>query len=280
MRGMLRVTQSTSAEGAKTYFLQGLSRQDYYARDSGQEIIGRWHGQGAGRLGLSGEVTRDAFFALCDNQHPLTGEQLTPRQKEGRRVGYDFTFSAPKSVSLLHALSGDNRILDAFQASVQDTMREIEQDMQTRVRQGGATHDRRTGNMVWADFTHFTTRPIDGTPDMDLHAHCFAFNGTWDRVEARWKAGQFHDLHIDRPYYEAAFHARLAARMKALGFGIAAPRQGGQVLGHRGHPARPGREILPPHGGDRGQGQGNWGSPMRMPRAPWAQRRGSARRKA
>ena len=96
--------------------------------------------------------------------------------------------------------------------------------MQTRVRQGGATHDRRTGNMVWADFTHFTTRPIDGTPDMDLHAHCFAFNCTWDRVEERWKAGQFHDLHIDRPYYEAAFHARLAARMKALGFGI--ERQG------------------------------------------------------
>ena len=103
-------------------------------------------------------------------------------------------------------------------------MRDIEQDMQTRVRQGGAAGDRRTGNMVWADFTHFTTRPIDGTPDMDLHAHCFAFNCTWDRVEERWKAGQFHDLHIDRPYYEAVFHARLASRMRALGFSI--ERQG------------------------------------------------------
>jgi hypothetical protein len=87
MRGMLRVTQSTSAEGAKTYFLQGLSRQDYYGRDSGQEIIGRWHGRSAERLDLAGEVTREAFFALCDNRHPLTGAQLTPRQKEGRRVG-------------------------------------------------------------------------------------------------------------------------------------------------------------------------------------------------
>ena len=28
VEGQLRVTQSTSAEGAKTYFLQGLSRQD------------------------------------------------------------------------------------------------------------------------------------------------------------------------------------------------------------------------------------------------------------
>ena len=41
---------------------------------------------------------------------------------------------------------------------------------------------------------------------------------TYDSVEGRWKAGQFHDFHIDRAYYEAAFHARLARSMQALGY--------------------------------------------------------------
>jgi ATP-dependent exoDNAse (exonuclease V) alpha subunit len=99
-------------------------------------------------------------------------------------------------------------------------MREMETEMKTRVRRGGKSADRITGNMVWTDFTHFTTRPVDGVPDPDLHAHCFAFNVTWDAEEDRWKAGQFGDLKRDAAYYEAAFHARLAARIKMLGYGI------------------------------------------------------------
>ena len=58
---------------------------------------------GRERLGLKGEVTREQFHALCENRNPETGERLTQRQlKEGqRRVFYDFTCSAPKSVSVL-----------------------------------------------------------------------------------------------------------------------------------------------------------------------------------
>src|ERR1700722_17822497 len=109
---MLRITPSTSAKGAKEYFTQSLTRSDYYI--DGQEVAGRWHGKAAELLGLSGEVQDKEYFALCDNLHPDTGEQLTPRNKGNRRVGYDFTFSAPKSVSVLYELSGDDRILDAF----------------------------------------------------------------------------------------------------------------------------------------------------------------------
>jgi conjugative relaxase-like TrwC/TraI family protein len=133
---MLRVNVSASANQAKSYYAQGLSRQDYYARDHGQEIIGRWHGEAATRLGLHGEVDRAGFFALAENRHPLTGETLTARQKNNRRVGYDFTYSAPKSVALLYAWTGDRRILQAFEASVDATMREMETEMKTRVRRG------------------------------------------------------------------------------------------------------------------------------------------------
>ena len=117
-------------------------------------------------------------------------------------------------------MTGDARIKNAFETAVQDTMREIERDMQTRVRKDGAEEDRTTGNAVWASFTHYLARPVDGVPDPSLHSHNFMFNMTWDPVERAWKAGQFHDLHIDRHYYEAAFHARFAAGMRALGYRI------------------------------------------------------------
>lgn len=215
---MLRITESASAAGAKTYYTEGLTRQDYYSQ--GQEITGHWHGRGASLLGLSGPVDQRSFFALCDNQDPRTGDTLTVRQKSNRRVGYDFTFSAPKSVGILYAMSGDTRILDAFRASVDETMQELEAETKARVRKQGADSDRVTGNLIWTDFTHFTTRPVDGAPDPDLHAHCFAFNATWDDKERRWKAAQFGDIKRDASYYEAAFHARLAARMDGLGFGV------------------------------------------------------------
>ena len=46
---------------------------------------------------LGGVKWDKRYFAMIDNLHPDTGEQLTPRQKDNRRVGFDFTFSAPVS---------------------------------------------------------------------------------------------------------------------------------------------------------------------------------------
>jgi len=50
---------------------------------------------------------RISLPSLCDNRTPETGEQLTPRMKADRRVLYDFTFDAPKSVTLAHELGQD-----------------------------------------------------------------------------------------------------------------------------------------------------------------------------
>jgi conjugative relaxase-like TrwC/TraI family protein len=213
---MLRITPSTSAKGAKEYFTQSLTRSDYYTQ--GQEVAGRWGGKAAEMLGLTGEVDAERYFALVDNRNLNSGKQLTPRQKDYRRVGYDFTFSAPKSVSVLYELSGDQRILEAFRESAGETMREIESEMKTRVRKWGKDEDRETHNMAWAEFVHFTARPVDGVPDPHLHAHVYAFNLTYDGEEKRWKAGQFGDLKRDASYFEAAFDARLAHRLHALGY--------------------------------------------------------------
>ena len=139
------------------------------------------------------------------------------RTRSERTVGYDFTFSVPKSVSLLYAMSGDQDILGAFRAAVNETMREWEAEMKTRVRKGRQDTDRTTGNMVWAEFIHTTSRPVDGLPDPQLHAHVFAFNTTWDEEERRWKAGQFRELKRDAPYFQAAFRVRLAGKLQESG---------------------------------------------------------------
>jgi conjugative relaxase-like TrwC/TraI family protein len=103
---MLRITQQDSAKDAKRYYASA----DYYSE--GQEIVGSWGGEGAKRLGLDGVVDRESFDRLCDNLKPKDGSKLTARIRSDRTVGYDFTFSVPKSVSVLYALTGDQDVLD------------------------------------------------------------------------------------------------------------------------------------------------------------------------
>lgn len=222
---MLRIIQNTSAAGAKSYY----SSADYYSE--GQELVGVWKGKGAERLALSGTIDPKDWDSLCDNRHPETHEKLTMRQKEPRRVGYDFNFHVPKSLSVLYGITRDERLLDAFRSSVDETMIDIESEMKTRVRTRGRNEDRTTGNMVCGEFIHFTARPVDGVPDPHLHAHCFVFNATMDPEENRWKAGQFSGLKRDAPYFEAMFHSRLARRMEELGLPVQRTKAGWELEG-------------------------------------------------
>ncbi len=223
---MLRVIASRNA---KEYFAESLKREDYYSE--GQEVSGDWQGIGAQKLGLSGAVTTAAFESLCDNQKPGTDERLTQRNKSNRTVGYDFNFHCPKSVSVAYEFTQDERILDAFKMSVNQTMREIESEIKTRVRKNKADENRTTGNMIWTEFVHFTARPVNGIPDPHLHAHCYAFNTTWDDEEKKWKAAQFRDLKADAPYFEAAFHARFSRQLNDLGYRIERTAKGWELAG-------------------------------------------------
>jgi conjugative relaxase-like TrwC/TraI family protein len=225
--GMIRISQQDSAKDAKRYY----ATADYYSE--GQELVGSWGGKGATRLGLSGTVDQIAFESLCDNLDPRTGEPLTVRTRSERTVGYDFTFSVPKSISLIYAMSGDEEILQAFREAVDETMREMETEMKTRVRKGGQDVDRTTGNLTWAEFIHTTSRPVDGLPDPHLHAHVFVFNNTFDDEEDRWKAGQFRELKRDAPYFQAAFRVRLANKIQDLGFGVTRKRDDFEIAGIR-----------------------------------------------
>ncbi|MEK6703815.1 MAG: MobF family relaxase [Planctomycetota bacterium] len=210
---MIRVTACNSIGHGLKYFSTGLSHEDHYLTSRGH-----WFGEGAVKLNLPELATRQDFAALCRNIKPGTDTPLTARTKANRRVGWDIGFSVPKSVSLLFALGSDTGILVAYHRAVMDTMACIERDAQTRVRRDGAMSDRTTGNLVWAQFTHTTARPVAGVPDPQLHSHCFLFNATHDAVDGIWKAVQIGNIRRDLPYYEALFLSRLAEEMHAIGY--------------------------------------------------------------
>jgi len=236
---MLRVHQSANTAAAENYFHQGLAQEHYYA--SAQEIAGQWHGKLAERLGLHGQVKEADFKALLYNQHPETSAQLTPRMKANRTPGYDLTFSTPKSVSLLYTHTGDKRIVDAFRQSVQETMQEVEQEMAVRVRQNGQNTDRFTGNLCYAEFLHKTARPVHGVSAPHIHIHAYTMNLTFDKdytnrdgSQGAIMAAKFQDIKRHAPYFEAAAHARLAKRLRDLGYQIERTERDYEIAGiHR-----------------------------------------------
>jgi conjugative relaxase-like TrwC/TraI family protein len=115
---MLSVASVRSASGAANYF----AKDDYYTVEGSSEISA-WGGEGAGALGLSGEVGKDAFEGMLNGILP-SGEGVA--QVENRRAGLDLTFSMPKSASILAYVAGDKRILAANMAAVQKTMAWVE----------------------------------------------------------------------------------------------------------------------------------------------------------
>jgi conjugative relaxase-like TrwC/TraI family protein len=226
---MLRMNQFRSGESAKDYYTESLRQEGYHAK--GASRAAHWHGKAAAMLGLSGEVEQKTFARLCDNLHPTLDQSITPRTRSDRTTGYDLNWHVPKSVSVVHAITCDERIAECVRAAVHDTMLEIESHAKTRVRVGGVEQNRDTGNLVWADFLHTTTRPMGGIPDPHLHVHCFVFNMTHDPVENRFKAGQFQDINRDAPYYQEAFYCRLARRLGEIGYASDRTAKGWELAG-------------------------------------------------
>jgi conjugative relaxase-like TrwC/TraI family protein len=212
---MLIATQSKSILGTQRYFETVLSQGDYY---TGAEINGSWYGKAAKHLGLEvgSEVGKDQFKAMLAGKHPLTGKKLVQRLRKNRRPGTDLTFSVPKSVSLAWAVNSDERILDALREAVHETIKaDIEPLVCRRVRDGahaGTKQRKQTGNLLYADFLHKTSRPVDGKVDPHLHIHAFVFNHTTDNN--RHFAAELEEVIRQLPSLQAKFESRLARKME------------------------------------------------------------------
>ncbi len=183
-----------AGDGAAGYYT-ALARDDYYTQ--GGEPAGHWFGQGAVALGLSGTVDETALRHVL---HGFDGAGATARvQGAGadHYAGWDLTFSAPKSVSVLWATTDDPTvraaIQDAQRAAVAATVAFVEQQCAYTRRGHDGTERERVAGLAVATFEHSTSRE----QDPQLHTHCLIANlaprqdGTYGAVDGRhlfrWK---------------------------------------------------------------------------------------------
>ena len=101
------------AVGQERYYEQQVAQgvDDYFTGRG--ESPGRWLGRGAAELGLRGTVEDGELSMLMAGRDPRTGRTL--REQPVKVAALDLTFSAPKSVSVLHAVA-DERVSAALVA--------------------------------------------------------------------------------------------------------------------------------------------------------------------
>jgi conjugative relaxase-like TrwC/TraI family protein len=169
---VLTVTGLTNGEYLITSV--ALSIDEYYAGVG--ESPGVWSGRWAERLGLSGVVESGQLRALVDGQHPETGEDLLAGSRPRSVRAFDVTFSAPKSVSLLWALSSQRaarEVAAAHREAVEVALGFLEERAAVaRVQSRGVRRRVATNGWVVAGFIHRTSR--EGDPQ--LHSHCLVPN--------------------------------------------------------------------------------------------------------
>ncbi|GHC56054.1 MobF family relaxase [Roseibacillus persicicus] len=180
---MITVSQ---IRGGKGYMSKHLSANDYYSEN--ETVIGHWHGKSAWALGLEGqEVTAQAFDSLAINRHPHYGGKLRPR--DSKVSFHDFVVSAPKSVSVVALVGGDERLREAYDHCVEKAFARLESFAARRERKGkfhGSEEYVRTGDTVAAVFKHDASRLLDP----QLHTHLVFANLTWDQKTGQWFALQ------------------------------------------------------------------------------------------
>lgn len=150
-------------------------RGDYYLSRDGEmtEAPGRWLAdpQTLAWLGIqpAEPISHEHFISLMEGRHPSTGRWLRPEGAGGG--GIDVTFSAPKSVSMVWALSGDEgrkRIESAHANAVAQTVQHMrEQVPVVRRRYSGQAIEEPAKDLIAAKYTHTTARGISGAAALD-----------------------------------------------------------------------------------------------------------------
>lgn len=166
---MLSVQPLKSARGAADYYTAAFN---YY---SGDAQAMKWLGNGCKNLNLSGEVQKEQMLSLLKGELP-DGTRL--QDKQGRhRPGFDMTFSAPKSVSILVGLGADPRLVEFHDKAVEKAIARIEKEFaQTRIVKDGKTYFINTESLIVAAFR----QPSSRANDPALHTHGVTMNITFD----------------------------------------------------------------------------------------------------
>ncbi|MEO6714998.1 MAG: MobF family relaxase [Mycobacteriales bacterium] len=202
--------------GQENYYLQTVARgvEDYYLGSG--EAPGYWLGAGAANLELSGRVDAEQLRAVLGAVDPHSGDLLPVTSRRRNRLpGFDLTFSAPKSVSLLFALGGDDlaaTVRAAHDNAVAQALGYLERQA-GHVRRGTNGVDREAGGgFVAAGFRHRTSR----AGDPHLHTHVLTAN-LIKGEDGRWSALDGRALYREAKTAGTLYRAALRHELRDLG---------------------------------------------------------------
>jgi len=168
---LLSISNPMNGAGKGNYYLK-LAREDYYL--SGGEPPGMWHGSGATALGISGKVAPQKLRNLLSGFSPNGKQSLVQNAGSDRRQsGWDCTFSAPKSVSVLWSQlerTEQKKLEASHRAAVAEAIRYADWLSYSRTGKGGKVLEK--VNTLWAAFEHGTSR----AGDPQLHTHALLIN--------------------------------------------------------------------------------------------------------
>jgi conjugative relaxase-like TrwC/TraI family protein len=204
------------AKGQHNYYERQVARgmDDYYAGRG--EAPGQWLGAGAKDLGLSGPVGRDQFNALIAGYDPreLT-RRLRSSEQDPKIAAYDLTFSAPKSLSVLFAVSSNRvwaQLAECHEDAVAAALGYLDETA-AQVRRGhGGEHVERTAGLIGAAYRHRMSRALDP----QLHTHVVVANlaqGADGRLTALHGTALYRAAKTAGYLYQAHLRALVSERM-------------------------------------------------------------------
>jgi conjugative relaxase-like TrwC/TraI family protein len=212
-------TSNLSAAQAENYFF----KDDYYTEEA-QHEASFWVGRACENLGLTGTVEKVVFGALLSGVGPdgavLSGQKIDAKK---RRAATDFTFSAPKSVSVAALVQQDERVLAAHHQAVAKALSVLEERYaQTRVSTDTGRRRVTTGNLIAAVFPHATNREAEP----QLHSHCVVMNAT-QLPDGRWFSFANEGAIANKKLLGQIYQNELAIALQQQGY-VIEPKAHGQ----------------------------------------------------
>ena len=204
--------------GAAVAYFKHMAKDEYYTAEDEVDAEGEWEGRGAERLALEGPVSKADFEAALNGLDPKTGAPLAQINNKTHAPGWDMTYSAPKSVSVMWALSSQSdraKIEAAHRQAVSCATRHLEDTSAfTRRGKGGKIRERVAGLTI-ARFHHHTSRDLDP----QLHTHAFIFN-TAPRRDGTWGTIVSRDLYKAQKDTGTVYRQNLANNLEREGYAI------------------------------------------------------------
>lgn len=169
----------TCSDESKISYYTEIASVKYYSDE--YEPQGIWFGNLASQLRINGKgVEHEALLHLAQGYSACGKRKLVKNAGKDHWIGSDLTFSAPKSVSVLFALSEKKqreRIQNCHLKAVQKTLKYIEKNIvETRIgfNEFGNRQRLLTNKVLFAIFEHGSSRKMDP----QLHSHCLLLNLT------------------------------------------------------------------------------------------------------